>query len=112
MAKKIKAPKSGDQLFDGVFKDRSVDDVLADMSSGIDCVLYKICCLLSDIKLLVTNDRLASAAFLLATAREELSKIFILIDMCRLDFTTHESTAKRLCAAFYNHISKHAYLVS
>ena len=51
-----------------------------------------------------------SAAFLLTTAREEISKTYMLLDMCRLDPVKHRSAITRLCAAFYSHVGKYAYL--
>ena len=50
-----------------------------------------------------------TARFLLTTAREEVGKAFIMLDMCRLDFARHQSVLRRLCTAFYSHIEKQAY---
>ncbi len=72
------------------------------------------CCnaerLVSDARVLAEAGRLSSARFLLTTAREEIGKSFILTDCCRLDFMKHDSVLRKLCRAFYDHISKHAYL--
>lgn len=41
--------------------------------------------------------------------KEEIGKVFILLDMIKLDFAKHESTLRRLCRAFHNHGVKLAY---
>ncbi len=38
-----------------------------------------------------------------------MGKLHLLLDMCRLDFARHKNYLKRLCWAFYDHITKHAY---
>ncbi len=50
-----------------------------------------------------------TADFVAAAAREEMGKLHLLLDMCRLDFARHKNYLKRLCWAFYDHITKHAY---
>ena len=65
--------------------------------------------MLDDAECLVHNGRYASAKFLLVTGGEELTKVHILLDACRLDFERYESVVRALCKAFYDHIKKHAY---
>jgi AbiV family abortive infection protein len=105
-----KAPNPGDLLFKNLFGDRLIDNSLALIAEGVTASRLNAERLLSDVKFLYQAQRLSSARFLLTTAKEELAKSYILLDMCRLDFETHDSVLRRLCRAFYNHISKHAYL--
>lgn len=79
------------------------------ISEGITCLLQNTHRLFGDVRCLVNQQRYATARFLLTTAIEEIAKIYILLDMVRLDIKKHRSVAKKLCAAFYDHISKHAY---
>jgi AbiV family abortive infection protein len=102
-------PEPGKQLFDNLFVRRSGDTTLDMLSAGLTAVLNNASRLIEDVALLADSRRYASAAFLLATANEEMAKSFILIDTCRLDFSRHQDVLKRLCRAFYNHITKYAY---
>ena len=63
-----------------------------------------------DASVLFRNGCWATGRFVLTTAREEMAKVFILLDMSRLDFTRHKSVLKRLCKAFYSHNFKYAYI--
>lgn len=103
-------PRPGDLLFHNLFERGSVGDSFDLLADGIRSAITNSDRLLSDCQYLVDSGRYASARFLLATAREELAKAPILVDMCRLDFEKHESVLKRLCRAFYDHIAKHAYI--
>lgn len=38
-----------------------------------------------------------------------MAKSYILLDLCRLDPTKHETVLKGVCRAFYDHVPKHAY---
>ncbi len=79
------------------------------MAGGVEASLENIDRLLSDVDFLLVDKRYATASFLLATAQEEVAKIFILIDTCRLDPSKYASVLRSLCKAFYSHIAKHAY---
>jgi len=66
--------------------------------------------LLDDVDLLIKDNRYSSAHFFLTTVDEEIAKLYILLDMCRLDFKKHESILRCLCRAFYDHVLKYAYI--
>jgi AbiV family abortive infection protein len=97
-------------LFKYLFNGRASDESFRLLAEGISACRQNAERLLSDVKLLVRNGRFASARFLLTTAREEIAKSYILVDMCRLDLGKHASVLRSLCKAFYDHISKHAYV--
>jgi AbiV family abortive infection protein len=97
-------------LFKYLFDGRASDESFRLLTEGISACRQNAERLLSDVKLLVRNGRFASARFLLTTAREEIAKSYILVDMCRLDLGKHAPVLRSLCKAFYDHISKHAYV--
>jgi len=103
-------PPSRDKgLYECLFNNKNSDQSLLLLAEGIDSIQENASRLIKDIDLLIANKRYPSAVFLLATADEEIAKAYILLDMCRVDFSRHESTLKKLCQAFYNHVTKHAY---
>lgn len=111
MAKqRIHAPDRSRVLFDNLFKRRQQDATLQVISLGLNAVLMNVNRLMEDVKFLAGSLRYGSAAFLLATANEELAKCYILMDMCRLDFSKHHDVLKHLCRAFYSHVAKHGYI--
>jgi len=107
---KSKMPNPADLLFQNLFEDCSSADSLALLSKGIIASRVNSDRLLTDVQYLIKQDRFCSARFLLTTAREEIAKAYILADACRLDFRKHQSVLRRLCRAFYDHVSKHAYM--
>lgn len=109
MTPELTPPEPAKQLYQDLFENTTVGDLARVMAEGMQALVANIDRLLSDIELLVEAKRFASASFLLATADEELAKVFILLDACRLDPAKHFSVLVRLCCAFYNHIQKHAY---
>jgi AbiV family abortive infection protein len=109
MTTSSQAPRPADLLYEHVFDCRHQDDIVTDLSLGISACITNAARLLKDVQLLVEAERYASATFLSTTAREELSKVYILTDACRLDFSRHQSVLRKLCKAFYDHIAKHAY---
>ncbi len=102
-------PRPAQQLFENLFCGRGRDAIIHVLSDGLVAVVKNANRLIEDVGLLFEAKRYASAGFLLATADEEMAKSYILLDMCRLDFSRHESVLRALCGAFYNHITKHAY---
>lgn len=80
------------------------------VSEGISTLSQHLAELRSDIEILVGHDRLSRAAFLLSAAEEELAKVFILLDLMRIDTRKHGDQARALCGAFYDHVRKYAYL--
>jgi len=102
-------PERGNLLFENLFVRRSGHDTLEAISRGLIAVLRNASRLIQDVELLIEHKRYAIAGFLLATADEEMAKSYILIDACRLDFGKRRDELRRLCKAFYNHITKHAY---
>ena len=100
-------PEPGPALHQGLFvKSR---DPIAAVAEGIGYLIRNARRLYEDAKVLSEANRPVSAEFLLATAKEEVGKVFLLLDMIKLDFAKHESILRRLCRAFYNHGVKSAY---
>ena len=108
--KRNKAPNPADVLFNNLFSQCPPDESFKLVAEGLSASHHNAERLLCDVQFLVEAGRLSSARFLLTTAREEIAKSYILADMCRLDLEKHHSVLRRLCRAFYDHISKHAYL--
>lgn len=102
-------PRRGPLLYEGLFGAGDRELALAKLSDGIAFIIGNARRLLSDVDLLVSNGRLSSARFLVTTAKEELGKAYLLLDMCRLDLTKHRSVLKRLSDVFYVHEAKQAY---
>lgn len=96
-------------LYKSIFENRSPEAIISIISEGIPIIIENVRGLLKDADLLKNNNRFMIASFLGVTAREEIAKIHILVDACRLDFEKHGSTLKSLCKAFYNHVAKYAY---
>ncbi len=96
-------------LYQALFGTGDPTKTLATISAGIHRIVENAEMLLDDAVALADARRFESADFMVATAREEMAKIYILVDMCRLDFAKHEGELQRLCRAFYNHVVKHAY---
>lgn len=107
--KRPQPPKPGIKLYENVFVGLDHHETLQRISDGIHAVISNAARLLEEVELLVGSDHFATASFLLATADEEMAKIYILLDMCRLDFSKHENKLKNLCRAFYDHVAKCAY---
>lgn len=105
-----KGPNAADVLFKNLFSEGLPDEPFEVIAAGIAASRCNAERLLSDVRYLVEAGRLSSARFLLTTAREEIAKSYILADTCRLDLEKHSSVLRGLCRAFYDHISKHAYL--
>jgi AbiV family abortive infection protein len=95
-------------LFEFLFA-QGREEALSRLSRGIYEIIGHASNLLEEAQLLAAANRFDRAIFLVATAEEELGKLYILIDMCRVDFTRHD-ILMRLCGAFYNHILKRVYL--
>lgn len=92
-----------------LFIHRKGTDTLAVISEGLSSFITNANRLIEDVEILLDSKRQASAVFLLATADEEMAKSFILLDMCRLDFSRHDNVLRALCRVFYDHVMKHAY---
>ena len=80
------------------------------MSEGIVAILGNVQRLIGDATVLVEAKRFGRASFLITTAEEEMGKIYILLDMCRVDIARRQDVLRHLCVCFYNHIIKHVYL--
>jgi len=106
---KDRGPAPSEVLFRCLLEEDTTD-VFERVSEGLSACGNNAERLLSDAQCLMQEGRLASARFLNTTAREEISKSYILVDACRLDTKRHHSVLKSLCQAFYDHIAKHAYL--
>lgn len=109
MNRENKPPHAGNRLYFGLFQNRTEDEALTLLGEGLVSVKDNARRLVTDAQLLLKSKRFSSARFILTTADEEMAKAYILLDMCRLDFSRHESTLRCLCRAFYDHVSKHAY---
>ena len=97
-------------LFKNLFRKNLGDESFELIAAGLTASRHNAERLLSDVRYLVEAGRLCSARFLLTTAREEIAKSYIFADTCRVDLEKHSSVLRGLCRAFYDHISKHAYL--
>lgn len=102
-------PKLDEALFENLFCVRKPEETIEVISRGLSSFLTNATRLLGDVEVLVRAERYATAAFLLATAHEEMAKTYIMLDACRLDFSRHTNVLKALCRAFYDHVIKHAY---
>ena len=103
-------PRPAELLFKNLFEYRTPAESFQIIAEGISVSYRNADRLLSDAQYLVDGGRLSSARFMLATAREEIAKPYILLDACKLDWEKHTSVLRCLCRAFYNHVSKYAYL--
>ncbi len=95
-------PAPWDILYKNLFVSSNTFAILSD---GFDVLLENVERLVNDANLLKDSDGYITASFLGSTAREEMAKVHLLVDACRLDFSRHESVLKRLCKAFYSHIA-------
>lgn len=102
-------PNRSNVLFDNLFGEVDRTATLETISSGISSVIENAGLLLADADVLAQAKRYERAEFLAATAREEMGKIYVLVDICRLNFGRHEGLLRGLCKAFYGHEIKHAY---
>ena len=107
--KQIKPPMPAKLLYENVFVRRDREGSLELLSEGLVAFAENAARLIDDAVLLVKAERYGTAAFLVATADEEMAKSYILLDACRLDFSRYESVLRSLCRAFYSHVAKHAY---
>ena len=105
----VKRTTPDKNLFENIFSNRETEEIIQLLSDGIDAVINNAENLYQDAQLMFKNSRWASWRFLLTTTNEEMAKSYILLDTCRLDFARHQSVLKRLCYAFYDHVSKYAY---
>ncbi len=108
--KNDKKPAPSDLLFKNLFEERTATESFELIAEGISASYKNADRLLLDAQYLIEGGRLSSARFILTTAREEIAKSYILLDICRLDWKRYNPVLRRLCRAFYNHISKHAYV--
>lgn len=102
-------PDRQDFLYGVLFEGREPEATLELISHGINAIIDNVTLLVADAELLADNHRYARADFVAAAAREEMGKLHLMLDMCRLDLSRHENYLKRLCGAFFDHITKHAY---
>ncbi len=107
--KSKKAPLPGKVLFESIFANKR-EKIINIISNGLSAVINNAERLLDDVEYLSVSKRFASATFLLTTAREEIAKAYILLDMGRLDFEEHQSVLRKLCSCFYDHVMKYVYL--
>lgn len=107
--KSPRPPDRGKTLYGNIFQDHDSDFIINTLSEGIYAVIDNALGLLNDAEILVNAKSFSCAGFLRATADEEMAKVYIIIDMCRLNFDKHESVLIKLCQAFYDHVKKHAY---
>ena len=110
MRNQAKPPHRGKLLFENLFGSaRTPKATLEIISRGILATINNAARLLNDARILFDAERYASGQFLLATSNEEISKIYILVDACRLDFSKRRDKLLDLCNAFYSHEAKYAY---
>lgn len=101
-------PKDADILFSFLIEYNN-SSIFQKVSNGIGGIADNVERLVGDSALLVEAERYCSGKFLNATAQEELGKLFILLDICRLESKDREKYLKQLCKSFYSHLSKHVY---
>ena len=104
-----KPPDRQDSLYGVLFEGREPEVTLELISHGITAIIRNVALLVADAELLADNHRYARADFVAAAAKEEMGKLYLMLDMCRLDLSRHENYLKGLCWAFYDHITKHTY---
>jgi AbiV family abortive infection protein len=104
-----KQPEPWNLLYENLFVRRDRASALRVISEGLNCFAENASSLLNEAKILADAQKKARAVFLVATANEEIAKSYILLDACRLNFTSHEAPLKKICRAFYGHIEKYAY---
>lgn len=105
-----KRPSQYKMLYEGMFGEKNQDYSLNLIGSGILKCIDNTERLLIDAKILKEKDSFSTSAFLTAIAKEELAKIFILLDMARLDFVRNAGDIKKLCKIFYDHVAKDTYI--
>ena len=86
-------------LFDFLFGG-SRDETFDRLSVGVCEIIDHASALLDDAAVLAAAKRYERAEFLLATAQEEIGKLYILLDMCRVDFAKGQAVLRYLCSAF------------
>ena len=104
-----KWPERNKQLYEAIFENNSDEAIIEILSDGIKACYESAKRLRDDARKLIETKSFSTAGFLIATADEEIAKIYILMDMARLKFSKHESILRRLCKAFYDHLDKHIY---
>ena len=109
MNNNIQPPQPWRVLYKNLFEVRRRDESIKLISDGLRSILKNVNRLISDVEILTNSNHFSSAHFLLTTVKEEMAKSYIFLDMCRLNFSKHESVLKCLCKAFYDHVFKHAY---
>lgn len=82
-------PKRTQVLFQFLFGENA-EQAYSRLSEGITATLDNAEALLNDAAVLVHAKRNARAQFLVATANEEMGKVYILLDMCRVDLARHQ----------------------
>lgn len=102
-------PKRPQVLFQFLFGENA-EQAYSRLSEGITATLDNAEALLNDAAVLVDAKRNARAHFLVATANEEMGKVYILLDMCRVDLARHQHVLRHLCRSFYSHVLKYVYL--
>jgi len=102
-------PIPWDQLYKNLFERRDSNQTFSLLSEGITAFLRKAEDLITDAMILKDAERYEIASFLGYTASEEMAKIHIFIDACRVDLPRHNNVLKKLCKSFYSHIAKYAY---
>ncbi len=108
MTKQAQPPDRKKVLFEFLFN-QGREEALIRLSSGIQEIIGNASNLLDEADILASANRYDRATFLVATAEEEFGKLYILIDMCRVNFARHE-VLLRLCGVFYSNMIKRTYL--
>lgn len=98
------------RFFEAIFLNCQREQSIEFIANGIIALIQNASRLYKDATILIENSRWTGAKIFLTTAGEEIAKVYILIDCCRLDFTRHLSVLKKLTHAFYDHTIKHAYM--
>ena len=96
MCKRDAPPPPGKVLYENLFGHKDRNYSLSLLSDGLHAVAENTEHLICEAEILSGADKYSRADFIVATAKEEMAKSFILLDMCRLDFEKHEGPLRRL----------------
>ena len=88
-------PKPSGVLFEFLFGGNA-EQAFGRLSEGIAAILDNAQMLIDDATVLVEAKRFERASFLIATAEEEMGKVYILLDMCRVDLARRQDVLHHL----------------
>lgn len=84
------------------------DLFLKNISEGIELSIINAKRLTDDSIILGNGNSFSSERFMATTAKEEIGKAYLLLELSRLNYLKHKNIANALVKGFYNHITKRA----